>query len=598
MATVRELVTILRFRSDNSGLERAKAGVDSLKRKIRSAGTTSTSVGAIMRRAFTPNMAAMAASTSQVTAGIGKIRASLGSLLGPLSSVAGAMAAAFSVGAIKDAADRMMNLDGRLRTITSTEQERYATEDKLFTLSQQNRQSLDSMGDLYYKVARSAKQMGVSQEDSMRVTDIVSKALSVGGASAQEASAAILQLGQALGSGVLQGDELHSLDENASLLMQHIAENMGVTIGDLKEMGSKGELTSKKVIDAILASGDAIDGEFGKMPVTIGQAQTQIGNGFDMLVLKIQRDSGIFSTIATSISQTFGEIYKDVSDFIDIWDKSSKGTDPEGLKKLEEAHPVLTAIVGVLQTIFNAMNQLGEATGIDNIFTKLILIAGAIMVVGGVIGVVSSVVGALAGVFSGLFGVVSGVFGFLIAAGGWAIPIVAAVAGAVLLIRDNFDLVMSIFEPGLQIMKVGLEQLAEAWQHLQPFIQAIIPGLELIAKIVGVVIVTAIGILLGVASVVFTAIAGLVNTVARALEKVAEFIHWCADGLSSLIGKAKEFLGMSSSFSAAGSGLERFAQNTVNTSNSTQVNSQYVFNVDGPQQATDIAHGLQFNPYG
>lgn len=598
MATVRELITLLRFKTDASGLNQATKSISNFKRQIASAGTSAVTVGSLVNHAFGSSTAGMASSLGKVTAGIGRIRSSLTGLLGPLGSVAGAMAAAFSVGAIKDSADRMMNLDGRLRTLTSSEQERYDIEDKLYALSQKNRQSLDSMGDLYFKVARGAKQFGVSQEDSMRVTDIVSKALTVGGASTQEAQASILQLGQALGSGVLQGDELHSLDENASLLMQHIAENMGVTIGDLKEMGKQGELTSTKVIEAILKSGNAIDQEFGQMPLTIGQAQTQIGNGFDRMIMKIQRDSGVFTSIATSISQTFSEIFTAVDAFIDIWDKSSKGTDPLGLAKLEKAHPILTAIVGVLQTIVNFVNAIGQATGIDNLIMKFILIAGAVAVVGGILGVIGSAVGALIGVFSGLFGIVSGVIGFLMAAGAPVIAIIAAVAAAVYFIATNWQAVMSVFEPGLAIMKEGLAQLAEAWKRLQPLIQALMPGLKLIATIIGSVIVTAIGIMFGIASTAFTVIAGLINNVAGALQKVAEFINWVADGLSGLIGKAKEFLGMSSSFSASGSGLERFASQNIATTTNNQVSSQYTFNVNGPQEATDIAHGLQFNPYG
>ena len=256
---VRELITKIGFAVDQSGARQADALTNKIKTNMSGVGTVSASTGARFSRSmagmsaslrpvvsglenmgagFSRSFAAMSAHTGRVTAGLGRMRSAIGGIAGALGPLAGAMAAAFSVNAIKEAADEVMNLDGRLRTITATENERYQTEDKLVALAQNNRQSLSSMGDLYYKVARGARQFGVSQQDAMRVTDIVSKALTVGGASTTEANASILQLGQALSSGVLQGDELRSLDENASLLMQHIASNMGVTIGDLKEMGA------------------------------------------------------------------------------------------------------------------------------------------------------------------------------------------------------------------------------------------------------------------------------------------------------------------------------------------------------------------------
>ena len=135
---------------------------------------------------FSHSAAMMSASASRVTSGLSQIKSSLSGIAGSLGPIAGAMAAAFSVSAIKSAADDMMNLDGRLRTVTQAEQERYELEDKLYAMAQKDRQSLNSMGDLYYKVARGAQRFGVSQEDSLRVTDVVSKALTVGGASAQE----------------------------------------------------------------------------------------------------------------------------------------------------------------------------------------------------------------------------------------------------------------------------------------------------------------------------------------------------------------------------------------------------------------------------
>lgn len=592
---VRELITRISFAVNRGGLDAANNVISRLRRSLGGIGGASS----MASRMFGNSAANMAASATKAEMGISRIKSSVNSLMGSLGPLAGAMAAAFSISAIKNTADEMMNLDGRLRTITDSDEQRYGVEEKLYALSQRNRQALSSMGDLYYKVARSAKHFGVSEEDSMRVTDIVSRALTVGGASANEASSAILQLGQALGSGVLQGDELSSLDDNASLLMQHIAENMGVTIGDLKKMGSEGKLTSAAVIDAILKSGTAIDAEFDKMPTTIGQAETEIKNSWDMLILHISRSTGVFSKIAKSIEQTFEGVFNDLEDFVSILNYIGHESDSEiDIKGLEEAHPILTGIASVLQQIYGIINAIGEATGIDNLITKVILIAGGVAVLMGVFSAIGSVAGAVFGVISGLFGAISGVIGFIAAAGWPVVAVIAAIAAAIYFIKNNWDEVMAAFSPGLEMMKQGLAFLADAWQRIQPFITALIPPLQAIAEVVGGVIVAALGMFFSTAGWVFRAVAAMIDTVASALQKVGEFIQWCADGLAGLINKAKDFLGMSGQISAEGSALESFANRVIPTGNSYSNTNNYQLSVGTVQDAIGFASGTNFSPYG
>lgn len=495
----------------------------------------------------------------------------------------------------------MMNLDGRLRTVTQAEQERYELEDKLYTMAQKDRQSLNSMGDLYYKVARGAQRFGVSQEDSLRVTDVVSKALTVGGASAQEASATILQLGQALSSGVLQGDELHSLDENASLLMNHIADHFGVTMGQLKQMGSQGQLTSEAVIDAILASGSAIDDEFGKMPMTIGQAETKIKSSWDYLMMSIQRDTGIFSAIATSIDQTFEGLFQDAQAFIGIWNGPKEGDEgAEQFQQLKKAHPILSDTVDILKNVAGALDGLASATGIDNLIMKVMLFVGGAAAIGGVISLISGAVGALIGVFSGLFGIVSGVVGFLLAAGWPIIAAIGAVAAAIYFVSQNWDTVVEAFQPGIDMMMQGLGYLKDAWIQLQPVIDALLPILGSIAELIGGLIVAAIKTLFDIAAYVFRAAAGFVDIFCSALKVAYDVISWIAGGLESIIDKAKEFLGMSGELNAHNSALERMTSNAYSYS-MTQSNTFNGYSAEDAGQTANYLLGggqTEFFPYG
>lgn len=594
---VRKLITMISFQVNKSGLNTAASATSRIKQALGGIGGASASAGA----SFSHSAAMMSASASRVTSGLSQIKSSLSGIAGSLGPIAGAMAAAFSVSAIKSAADDMMNLDGRLRTVTQAEQERYELEDKLYAMAQKDRQGLNSMGDLYYKVARGAQRFGVSQEDSLRVTDVVSKALTVGGASAQEASASILQLGQALGSGVLQGDELRSLDENASTLMNHIADHFGVTMGQLRQMGAQGQLTSEAVIEAILASGDAIDGEFSKMPMTIGQAQTKIKNSWDYLMLSIQRDTGVFSSIATSIDQTFEELFKDAHAFMAIWN-GPKDDDAGGeqYQKLREAHPIISQAVDALKKLVGVLDELGASTGVDNLIMKILLAAGAVTAIGGVLAIVGSAVSALIGVFSGLFSVVSGVVGFLVAAGWPIIAAIAAVAAAIYFVQENWETVVQAFQPGIDMMLQGLGFLSDAWLQLQPVIAALLPILGTIAEIIGMLIVSAIKTMFDIAAWAFRGAAAFVDTFCSALNVAYNTIVWIANGLDSIINKAKEFLGMSGELNAHNSALERMTSNAFSYS-TTQNNTFNGYSAEDAGQTANYLLGggqTQFFPYG
>ncbi|WP_396189856.1 tape measure protein [Flavobacterium sp.] len=140
------------------------------------------------------------------------------------------------------------------------------------------RNDLATVSTLYSKVAMSAKNMGATQKQVARVTESVSKALALSGATVAESQAAILQLGQALASGKLSGDELRSILENAPQLANAISKGLGVAMGDLRRLGEEGKLTSDLIFGAIIRQSGDIDKAFKNVGVTFGQAFTNIGN--------------------------------------------------------------------------------------------------------------------------------------------------------------------------------------------------------------------------------------------------------------------------------------------------------------------------------
>ncbi|TIL91467.1 MAG: hypothetical protein E5Y73_17470 [Mesorhizobium sp.] len=159
-------------------------------------------------------------------------------------------------------------------------------------IATKTRSGLTETVDLYAKLVRASDGVAKSEEDIARATEIVSKAFKAGGAAANEQAAGILQLGQALGSGILQGDELRSIRENAPLLAKAIADEFGVTIGALKDLGAAGELTSARVFKAILNGQTGIDAAFAQTKATLGDGVTQLKNSAIELVGTLNEISG------------------------------------------------------------------------------------------------------------------------------------------------------------------------------------------------------------------------------------------------------------------------------------------------------------------
>lgn len=254
-----------------------------------------------------------AAKAKQAEAAIDGVKTKANSMVNAVVGIGAALGVAFGLNEIKDIADEWNLIDARVGLVTKSAQEQKQVLSELYDIANDTRQVYGSTSDLYTKMARSSKDFGATQEELLSVTQTVNQALVVGGASTAEANSTILQLGQALASGRLQGDELRSLGENASLLMEQIAKAYGVTVGALKQMGADGELTSEGVFKAILQSREVIDQQFRKMPLTIGQALTVTSNKFGKFINTVGKETGIFLSIARGIVSTASGVERGVN---------------------------------------------------------------------------------------------------------------------------------------------------------------------------------------------------------------------------------------------------------------------------------------------
>lgn len=171
------------------------------------------------------------------------------------------------------------------------------------------RTSLETYVDLYARLIRSASGVAKSEEEIALATNLVAKAMKAGGASIQEQQASLVQLGQALGSGVLQGDELRSLRENAPIVAKAIADEFGVTIAGLKKLGSEGKLTSDRVFRAIINAQKPIEAQFAATNATISDSFTRLKNNIIEYVGTADTSSGV----SVRLGQALGLLAENIS---------------------------------------------------------------------------------------------------------------------------------------------------------------------------------------------------------------------------------------------------------------------------------------------
>ncbi len=241
------------------------------------------------------------AKLNQADQGLEKLKSRASSVIGTFGKLAAIVGVVLGAREIIQAADEWTNMYSRIGLVTQSTAEQAEMQEKVYEIAQKTRQEYGTTADLYVKMARNSKELGATQQDVLNATETVNKALVIGGASTTEAKATILQLGQALASGRLAGDELRSISENAPLLFQAIADYYGVTIGKLKDMGAQGELTAEGVFKAILKAKSKMDKEFGKMPVTIAQSVTYAMNRIGKLIFNLNKETSVFQAIAGGI---------------------------------------------------------------------------------------------------------------------------------------------------------------------------------------------------------------------------------------------------------------------------------------------------------
>jgi tape measure domain-containing protein len=202
----------------------------------------------------------------------------LGGAYRGLRKVLAAVGIGVAIRAVVQASDTYSELRSQLRLVTESQEELNDTYEAAYKLAQDTRGGLGETINLYARLARSSEELDLTNQQLLTVTRAINQSFVVSGASAQEAASATLQLSQGMASGTLRGEELNSVLENSPRLARAIADGLGVTIGQLRELGAEGQLTGSAVTRALLSSADSINREFQDMPRTVGQSLQQLRN--------------------------------------------------------------------------------------------------------------------------------------------------------------------------------------------------------------------------------------------------------------------------------------------------------------------------------
>ena len=198
-------------------------------------------------------------------------------------------------------ADQYSQLDAKIRLTVSSDQEAAQIQEKLYQISQKTGTAYAANADAYAKLGMQLKDVGIKGEETVGIVDLVNKSLIVNGSSAEMASSFQLQFAQAMGSGVLQGDEFRAMLESNGYFASLLAKELGTNIAGLRKMSKEGQLTSDVLLSAFPKMAEEVNSAFSKIPMTVGRARQILDNVFRSLVNDSNKAAGGTSKIADSL---------------------------------------------------------------------------------------------------------------------------------------------------------------------------------------------------------------------------------------------------------------------------------------------------------
>ncbi|NJR44281.1 phage tail tape measure protein [bacterium] len=190
----------------------------------------------------------------------------------------------------------------RLKLATAGSREFVSAQIELFKIAQMLGVPLAEVSTLYGKLHQAVRQLGGEQKTAFKLTEAISQALKISGASAQEAQSALLQFGQGLAGTALRGQEFNATVEAAPRLAQALADGLNVPIGRLKKMADQGQLTADIVINALMSQKDKLAAEYAQLPLTVTSSFERVKNAFAQWIAKVDESTGLTQKLAQALN--------------------------------------------------------------------------------------------------------------------------------------------------------------------------------------------------------------------------------------------------------------------------------------------------------
>ncbi|WP_420598643.1 tape measure protein [Neptuniibacter sp.] len=270
------------------------------------------------------NTKASARAADKQNRSLAKTRSEVSQINPLLARMGGLLAAAFSAREIAAATEAYTTIKNRLALVTDGSKELAEAQDEVFQIAQRSRQALEPTAELYQRIATNADELELSGTRVAGVVDTINKTLAISNATGPSATAALIQLSQAMASGTLRGEELNSVLEQAPALAKTLAEGLGVTVGEMRSLGEAGQLTAKNVITALESQAESVDEQFNKIQASGRQGLTVLGNSLIKVIGEFDQATGASREFAQEIIDVAawldsGELTEGLISSFDIW---------------------------------------------------------------------------------------------------------------------------------------------------------------------------------------------------------------------------------------------------------------------------------------
>lgn len=241
--------------------------------------------------------------TDTTTKQLSNIERSMNSLNRVSANLFKAGIAGFGVSQLKGFADGYTEIQNKLRLVESASISSSKGLNNVFDIALKTNQSINATSGVYQRFAQNAETLKISQAQIASLTETVSKAVAVSGASAGAADAALTQFGQALGSGILRGDEFNSVMEQTPALAKAIATGLGVTTGELRNMAKEGKLTMGVLVPALERAKESVDDQFNTRILTISAAFENLNTSAIKWIGELDKSTGASDAFAKAINE-------------------------------------------------------------------------------------------------------------------------------------------------------------------------------------------------------------------------------------------------------------------------------------------------------